>query len=78
MGEREKLSVHVGVARIILRLLSSERAYLTTLEAAELMERARPTAYGVLTTLEASHHVPIYFDPDIGAWKILKREEGDT
>ena len=70
--EVSRLSVYIGVARVIYRLLTDEDCALTTHEVAELMERARPTAYRFMATLEASHLVPVYYDPEIGAWRILK------
>lgn len=72
MSEEERLGVYVAVARVVYLLYRG--AYFTTPEVADLIGRSRVTAYRLLTELESSHHVPVYFDTALGAWKLLQEE----
>ena len=67
-----ELDCGMGKRVLMYRLLTEKDCALTTHEVADLMERARPTAYRFMATLEASHLIPVYYDPKIGAWRILK------
>lgn len=69
----EKESIYVGVARVVYYLLKS--GPLTTTDVADLIERSRSTAYRLMSSLEASHHVPVYFDNKRGEWSILEMEK---
>lgn len=71
----DRVTTYEGVARVIY--LMAQGKSLTTGEVAELTGRTRQTAYRFLAALEASHYVPMFFDSEIGEWRLLSREERD-
>jgi DNA-binding IclR family transcriptional regulator len=72
MTDDERLGVYVAVARIMYLLAQGDM--LTTQEIATLIGRTRTTAYRLMIEIESSHHVPVYFDNDLGAWKLVEKE----
>lgn len=67
--KEERLHIYQAIFRLAYVLCQGEG--LTTVQAAGLLTRNRYTAFKTLKKIEASHHVPLYFDETEKRWRVL-------